>query len=513
MYVVTGEEMHRIDRYTMEKIGLSEETLMENAGQAFCRQLFPTVGLEDRLVVLIGTGNNGGDGFVIGRILKEAGFLVDVIVIPREEKIRGTALKHKRIFENSGHEWITFREVQEHFEQLLTKYTIIIDAMLGTGMVGTPRWPYSDVIESVNGATGRVIAVDIPSGVTATEEKHEVGINADQTYTFQAAKISNFLYPAAFCFGEVHILDIGIPRIALENTFETRKLITDEKVKNSLAVRKQNAHKGVSGKALIIGGSIPMTGAIVLTTGACLRTGAGLVTVAVPDKILLGIAQKTTEAMFYPLPQKNGEIEIIPSHFPQDKTLSAYDGIAVGPGLGRNNKHNLYDTFNDFKGNLVIDADGLYHLVDELDKWRGGREGGPTIITPHLGEMARLTGKTVEEVELQRFRISKQFAMEYKVYLVLKGPFTIITAPDGRQWVNQTGNESLAKGGTGDTLTGMILGFLLQHEYITDAICNAVYIHGKTADELVKSQDILSVTASDIIEVLPKVLHSSRYQT
>ncbi|MBU9710429.1 NAD(P)H-hydrate dehydratase [Bacillus tamaricis] len=466
------------------------------------------------MAILIGTGNNGGDGFVIGRSLKESGYEVDVFLIPPEEKIRGMASNQKRIFERVGYTWIPYKNVEEQMEWKLQNYTVVIDALLGTGIKGTPRSPYKEIIELVNKVNGRIISVDVPSGIPVLEVDDSFdgsGIKADETYTFQAPKITNFIFPFAPYFGDVKVLDIGIPKKALEKHAGTRKLIIETIVQKTLPNRKPNAHKGSNGKALIIGGSQFMPGAPILTTNACLRSGTGLTTLAVPEEILPIVSQNSTEATFRSLPSLDGEIKT--NNLYDELSLNLFYGIAIGPGMGRRNEYSLFESFEHYEGLLVIDADGLFHLSKELPKWKGGRRAGPTIITPHTGEMGRLTGLSTATIEKHRFEVSKTFAKTFGMYVVLKGPYTIVTSPSGMQWVNQSGNPSLAKGGSGDVLTGIILGFLLQHQSILEALCNAVFIHGKTADKLVKTQDGLSVTATDILGNIGKIIHSTRYHS
>ncbi|MFA9556646.1 NAD(P)H-hydrate dehydratase [Evansella sp. AB-rgal1] len=511
MYVVTGDEMHQIDRYTMNEIGLTEVALMESAGQAFCRQLEPTLKKQDKIIILIGSGNNGGDGFVIGRILKED-YNVDVWVIPPEHKIRGAALAHMKIYEKSGYDWFSYaKQREETIELNLNNYTIVIDSLLGTGVQGTPRSPYRELITKMNETNGTIISVDIPSGIPAHEgEVRPIGVKAHETYTFQSAKMSAFCFPTANYYGKISVLPIGIPNKAFTQVNAARKVISEDTVKNTLAKRMPDAHKGSVGKGLIIGGAKEMVGAPVLTTEASLRSGVGLVTLAVPDVIHPIVSQKVTEALFLPLATKNGQI--CANEFISNISLNRFDCIAIGPGLGRKERYKFYPIFSSFHGPIIIDADGLYHLSKELREWRNGRPEGPTIITPHPGEMAMLTGLSIQEVEKQRFKVSKEFAMKFQMYVVLKGPYTIVTTPSGEQWVNTTGNASLAKGGSGDVLTGMIVAFLLQHHDTVSAITNAVYIHGKAADELVKTYDIFSVTATDLINELPVVIRSIRYR-
>ncbi|PYZ95478.1 bifunctional ADP-dependent NAD(P)H-hydrate dehydratase/NAD(P)H-hydrate epimerase [Alteribacter lacisalsi] len=507
MYVVTGERMRQIDRFTMDQVGISETTLMENAGTAAYLQIESIVTPESSIAVLIGAGNNGGDGFVIARRLKEAGFDTDVWIIPPLEKIRGTARVHMDIFIRSGHTFFQYEDSQAIFDRAISSSTYIIDTMLGTGVKGALKAPYDRIVEEVNCSRAEVIAVDLPSGLPAEEnEPFEQAVKACRTIILQAPKETAFLYPYAEYYGEWTTADIGIPCKAFEACGARSRVRTENEVRASLPYRKADGHKGTYGKGLVIGGSEQMPGAVSLTTRAALRTGIGLVTAALPASITATVTGTATEATCLPLQSNQGEMI---SESLTGLDLSSYDGAAIGPGMGRSHPLSFSRIFSGFDGLVVIDADGLYHLAEELNAWRDGR-GGPTVITPHPGEMARLTGKTIEDVEKNRFSLSRQFASEYKMTVVLKGAYTIVTTPDGRQWVNPTGNPGLAKGGSGDTLTGMILAAGLQTDDFLDGVLNAVYIHGLAADQLIHERDEASITASDVIEQLPFALASLR---
>jgi len=269
-----------------------------------------------------------------------------------------------------------------------------------------------------------------------------------------------------------------------------------------LPKRQKNSHKGTYGKGLVVGGSSRMSGAIVMTAKAALRSGIGLLTMAIPECIHHTCASHLLEAMYIPCSSTNGYFTgDIPFHEVD------FDVIAIGPGIGRTDsiKRVVEDAFQQ-NVPIIIDADGLFHFNKELAKMRTA----PTIITPHPGEMARLGGTSIQFVEENRFSVSRQFAMENNVYVVLKGPYTIVTTPAGDQFVNTTGNPALAKGGSGDVLTGIILALIKQAATIQEAISNAVYIHGRTADILVDENHHtnMDVVATDIIEALPKALHS-----
>lgn len=506
--MVTGEEMRQIDRYAIEEIGLKEELLMENAGQAFVNEITSLLDKKTaKIAVLIGAGNNGGDGFVISRSLLEKGYHVDVWLIPPLEKVKGTARYHMDVYLKSGFGLISYHTIaNEGFMQQLTNYTHVVDALLGTGFKGTLRSPYKEIIEQVNRSNCSVFSVDLPSGITAdgTDVETLVAIKASHTISFQCPKLSSFIYPSREYYGNLSIVDIGIPKLAVVKVSSKRHLWTEEDVTRTLPVRRPSSHKGSHGKGLIIAGSKSMTGAPILTTRACHRLGAGLVTLATPCSAHPAIASQLIEATFHLCPSKNGEIDDL--NISNDVLEKRYDAIAIGPGLGRNNNGFFIEALiKGYHKPLIIDADGLYYLKNFLPELLARKEA--TILTPHLGEFAYLTNESIEMIEKNRFQLSKEFAKKYGVYLVLKGPYTIVTTPEGHQFINATGNASLAKGGTGDVLTGMLLALIMQQTDVQMAISNATFLHGRAADYLTENGwSSLSVVASDLVNVMPQVL-------
>lgn len=500
LHAVTAKEMYEIDRCAIEEIGLPGTLLMENAGQSIVREIVPWLALDQRIAILIGSGNNGGDGFVIARQLLSKGYKVDALLIPSKEKIKGDARKHMEWFEASGYTVRPFNDQND-----LKKYSVLIDTMLGIGFKGELRQPYRDIIEACNDHECLKVAIDIPSGISADGGYEcKTAFKANITVTLQSPKLSAFSYPEASYYGELIVADIGIPVKAYKG-IPQRKIWGASDVKGTLPIRNPNSHKGNHGKGLIIAGSVEMTGAPVLTARAAHRSGAGLLTAAVPASTHSIIASHLVESTFSVWPDSeggfNGEIPI---------DLSSFNGLTIGPGIGRSEGARVLvrEVVSETSVPLVIDADGLYHLSTCLNLLKGNREG-PVIVTPHMGEMSRLTGLPISEIEANRFEISKRFAMEFGVYVVLKGPYTLITTPDGKQFVNTTGNSALAKGGSGDVLTGIILGLVLQSEKVEEALCNAVYIHGKAADQLVETtHSSMDVLASDIIETLPSIFRT-----
>ncbi|WP_314733342.1 NAD(P)H-hydrate dehydratase [Anaerobacillus sp. CMMVII] len=511
--MVTGVEMRQIDRYTIEEIGLTEELLMENAGQAFVNHIISLLDKKKaRIAVLIGVGNNGGDGFVISRSLLEKGYHVDVWLVPPVSKVKGTARYHMDIYLKLGYQVNSFETISATgLSQIFMSYTHIIDALLGTGYNGPLRSPYREIIEEVNRSHGNILSVDIPSGLSADGNVDEpiLAVKATHTITFQCPKLSSFLFPFREYLGELTIVDIGIPKRAIDQISSERFIWTEEDIIQTLPVRKPSSHKGSHGKGLIIAGSQAMTGAPILTAKACHRLGAGLVTLATPETAHQAIASQLIEATFHLCPSENGEIATL--NLSNEVLDNRYDAIAVGPGLGRSTKGDFIDTLlTSFNKPLIIDADGLYYLKNFLPSLQMRK--GVTVLTPHVGEFAYLMNEPIEKIEKNRFQFSKQFAEKYGVYLVLKGPYTIVTTPRGKQFINTTGNASLAKGGSGDVLTGMVLALIMQQRDVQSAISNAVFLHGKAADYLTRNGwSPISVIASDLVTIMPHVLEQYQY--
>ncbi|AXF56916.1 NAD(P)H-hydrate dehydratase [Salicibibacter kimchii] len=488
MRIVTGEEMGNVDRYAIEQIGMPGAMLMENAGRAVSERLLAHYDADERFLVLIGTGNNGGDGFVIARTLKSLDRSVDVCLIPPEEKLKGDAKWHKELYEQAGYTWATFDPV--YFQ----KADVVVDALLGTGISGAIREPYRGIIQAVNEAGAAVVAVDLPSGVPGDDRPVPEGaLVADRTITLQQPKLSHYTYPGRGFYGLTEVAPIGIPPLAIANTVQTKRYVWKAAdVVNHWPLRSADSHKGSHGKVGIIAGSETMPGAAALTAGATVNAGAGLTIVNTPRAVIPTVAAHVAEATYF---ARDDKIE----SFYENK-----DGIAIGPGIGFDAKgrETLAALVDHFEGPLIVDADGLHVLADMLENVQEREH--PLIITPHPGEMAMLIDETPGEVNRRRFEVAETFAREHGVYVVLKGPCTIVAAPSGETWINDTGNAGLAKGGSGDVLTGMILAFVARYEGMQPAISTAVYLHGYSADQLYEQgMPLETMTASEIVKVMP----------
>ncbi|MFC2947784.1 NAD(P)H-hydrate dehydratase [Virgibacillus sediminis] len=495
MYIVTAKEMYDIDHYTMHVAGLDGRILMENAGRAISGKMKEMLDSSSRITVFAGAGNNGGDGFVIARTLHNMLYDVQVVQVVPDDKITGNAHYHKNLYLNYGGRLFSADDKQRMLARL-AETDVIVDAMVGIGISGELREPLGEIADCISHSKAKVISVDLPSGLPADEGIAGFqAVQADLTYIVGAPKMTAFLENTANYYGDWEKLDIGFPAESFRK-YANRQLWTAEQFQQTMPKREKYAHKGKHGKGLIIGGSANMPGAAAMAAKASLKTGTGLLTVGSSERVIQMIAPTCMEAMYLPLSDMDGYLVDDPS-----LSLSGYDAVAVGIGLGRSAQTAglIHRVLHDSKGPLIIDADGLHHIKDQLESL--SQREHPTILTPHPGEMSGLLNLPISEILKHPFQLSAEFAKEYEVYLILKGRHTIITAPDGRQAVTSTGNPGLAKGGSGDVLTGMVHAMVMQDQQIFQALCNACFVHGMAADLMVEYKRAHhDLTASDVIE-------------
>lgn len=503
MNIVTAKEMYEIDRIAIEEKGLSGTILMENAGRAMAELLMNQINKETKIVVLVGSGNNGGDGFVLARTLVNLGYQVETIQVVANERIQGDARFHKEIFLQYGCPLTLFEKIEASKEAILTA-DLIVDALLGVGVTGKLRAPYNQIIPLVNQAKSRIVSIDLPSGVPAeTSEAFEMAVKADQTYIVEVPKLSAFIERYAEYYGKWKTVSIGLPKDGFDQV-KTRRTWEGTDIVTTLPARNRFSHKGKHGKGLVIGGSALMPGSIAMTAKAALRAGAGLLTVATVPEAISSVAAHITETTFHSLSEKSGVIT-----GGTDLNYADYDAIVIGMGMGRASDTQQFTQRVVAEANvpLLIDADGLYHIRNDLDMLKA--RTAPTILTPHPGEMATILGCSVQDVLENPFACAERFAKTYQVHLLLKGAYTIVTDPVGDQFVNVTGNEGLAKGGSGDCLAGVILAMVMQEQPLTAAISNSCYIHGKAAELLVENEhSTYDLLATDVIEAIPLVFRT-----
>lgn len=506
MKTVAAETMQELDRLTIEKHGVSGLELMERAGRG-CAEIIHErylTGAGRTVAVFAGKGNNGGDGYVIARILHELGWRVTLFLHASREEIHGDArVALDRL--PDGVMCLDGRE-GEPAELLARAGTpgLIVDALLGTGLKNQVAGVYAAAIGVINSSGRTVVAVDIPSGVDATTGRIlGTAVRADLTVTFALAKLGHILYPGAEYTGELRVVDIGIPS-ELAAAAPSVEYLDRESATLLLRRRGPTCHKGDNGHSLIIAGSTGKSGAAAMTANSAMRSGAGLVTLAAPASIHPVLEAKTTEAMTVPLPD-NGAGELSLAALERIlEILPGRDVVAIGPGLGMSEsvRQLVGEVVAAVRVPLVMDADALNAVVGHLDGIRSAPSPA-VIMTPHPGEMARLAAVSVAEVESDRLGTAARFAAGNGVYLILKGARSVIAAPDGRLAVNASGNPGMASGGMGDVLAGVVTALLAQGYEPFAACCLAVFCHGVAGDLVAAEKGEMGLVATDVQEKLP----------
>jgi NAD(P)H-hydrate epimerase len=520
MKIVSAAEMREIDRATSERFEVPSITLMDNAGSAVARFVLSDYPQAERVGILCGKGNNGGDGFVVARKLVEAGRAVRVLLLSDPTELRGDAaamfqnmlpkLQPQKsapliVREASG---LDSPEAAEIFAA-----DVIVDAILGTGFRPPVSPLYAAAIAKMNAASASIVAVDIPSGADADARRPtSVGdkARADAIVTFTAPRPAHVF--SALTIGPTVIAPIGSPPEAIVSQLGLH-LSTPGDFAAMLAPRAAEANKGSYGHVLVIGGSLGKAGAAAMAGFAALRAGAGLSTVATPKSVLATVAAFHPEVMTEPLAEtEHGTISLQAVGLGLDALLKRKT-LAIGPGISLDSETAEFVRTIVTRGDksLVVDADALSAFEGAADKLNG--HGRTLIITPHPGEMSRLTGLTIAEIQANRLEVARNFAREHELIVVLKGHRTLIAAPDGAVWVNPTGNPGMATGGTGDVLTGMVAGLIAQYpQRALEATALAISLHGLAGDLASESVGENSLVATDLVRFLPQAFAHTRNQ-
>jgi ADP-dependent NAD(P)H-hydrate dehydratase / NAD(P)H-hydrate epimerase len=504
MRVLNTAQMREADSRTIQDIGIPSIVLMENAGRQVVAALEGSYSdlLTRHVAVLCGRGSNGGDGFVVARTLHQRGIAVSVFVLGAIADVRGDARLNLEILGRLGLTTVEIADEQAwelHFSEI-GECDLIIDAMFGTGLKGPLVGVLETVVADVNSSGIPVVAVDLPSGLSGdTPDLIGDCIHAAITVTLGAPKLPLVLPPGEVCAGHVVIADIGIPSDVLDSVDGPRiDLLTREDMREMVPPRQVDSHKGDYGHVLVVAGSRGRTGAAHLAALGALRSGAGLVTVATPKTCAPIVAAMAPEYMTLSLDETDegqlgtGSVEQVLSF--------ERDVIAVGPGLGTGEPVAAFVRSLLERGSvpLVLDADALNVLARDPESLNGRDGGRDVIITPHPGEMARLVGLSIDDVQANRIEVARSFATSRNLYVILKGHRTLIATPDGKVFICPTGNPGMATGGSGDLLTGMVaawLGQLLD----TEAACKlAVFLHGLAGDLAEADEGEIAMTATDI---------------
>lgn len=527
MIILKPEEMRKVDEMAVEA-GFPDLLLMETAGRGVAEKVRQVLYGEShshkhlthdelhgfdqgnnlgkgRVLVIAGKGNNGGDGLAAARYLDIWGFHVKILMLAGEEDLTGSPLVNFKLCKLRDIDIYNITTDEEGYleeaENLIYKADLIIDAMLGTGLKGDVREPYTSLIGLTNQLASFVLAVDIPSGIDG-ENGNIMGdaVIADYTMTMAYPKPGLVIYPGRNHCGEVEIVDLGVPvQFALKQC--PQHFVLDiEEASSLLPQRPVNSHKGTFGKVGVIGGSSGMAGAPSFTGIAALKIGAGLVRVAVPENIQATVAGYSPELITVGLKGMENLLKVDNLNRIED-LMEQSTVMAVGPGLGISDSTTkiVSKILQEYQGPVILDADGINSLGDVglLSQRRG-----PIILTPHPGEFARLVNKSIEEIQCRRIDFSREFAVQNKVCLVLKGAASVIALPDGNVYINPTGNEGMATAGSGDVLTGMITGLLAMGMDVEEAVVLGPYLHGIAGDLAAEEISTYSMTAGDIISYI-----------
>lgn len=511
MKLLKAEEMKVIDQRASSEYGIPSLILMENAGLRTLEVIEEILGdsINKSVIILAGKGNNGGDGLVIARHLLNSGAAVRVFLTGQVEELTPDSRLNYDILLRMGARILPLigDEDLDRLMLSLMNADLIVDALYGIGFKGSLGQFESRIVKMVNWCRAPVVAVDIPSGVEADSGRvHGPAIKATHTVTFALPKIGLVLEPGKDYVGTLSVADISIPSFLLEDSSIKTNLINEQMVRTLLKPRAADSHKGTYGHALVIGGSPGMTGAVMMASLAALRSGAGLVTAAVPESLAAVVDSNLMEIMTAPLAQ-TGQSTIALEALPAMENLLGTSSVcAIGPGMSRYPEAGTVVRFVLEKAGVpvVIDADGLNALQGDSTVFKNRQV--PVVLTPHPGEMARLTGKSIEEIQSNRIEIACTFAHEWGVCLVLKGNKTIVANPAGEVYINISGNPGMATAGSGDVLCGVIAGLMAQGLKPQDAAFVGVYLHGLAGDLAAQVKGERGLIAGDLIAGLPGVI-------
>jgi NAD(P)H-hydrate epimerase len=505
MRVTTAAEMREIDRITTKNYGVHSHTLMENAGSGVAQFIVERYPTAERITVICGKGNNGGDGFVAARKLHRAGRVVEVLLLAGAGDLMGDAasmferLPLRPVFVQSPQELVS------ETSRSLSNCDLVVDAILGTGFTPPVKGLHADAIAAINRSGKPVVAVDIPSGADSDSTQPQSGeeiVRADAIVTFTAPRPAHVF--GVLTRGPIVVVSIGSPDEVIASSLRLEVTVARD-LSRLLAPRPLDSNKGMYGHVLVLGGSVGKSGAAAMAGMAALRAGAGLSTVAVPRSVLPSVAGFAAELMTEPLAETFGGGIGTQAISGFDQLAGPMSVIALGPGIGRQPEtiEFVHEAVRRVKCPMVIDADGLNAFQGKTELLDGRQR--PLVLTPHPGEMSRLMGLTIKQVQADRLGVARSFAREHGLVLVLKGNNTLIALPDGQVWVNPTGNPGMATGGTGDILTGMTGGIIGQMtDDVASATVAAVYLHGLAGDVAADTVGEHSLTATDLLTGLPE---------
>ena len=507
MKVSTVSEMRELDRKAIEEFGIADELLMENAGQAVHFALLNEFGIAGkRFVVFCGLGNNGGDGLVAARKIHSAGGTVQVLILGDPIKFKGAA---KTNFDIASRLPIEMRQIESAHEAQaeVARCDCIVDAILGTGLTREVTGLYREVIELINRSEKAVFSVDIPSGVHGdTGKAMGAAVRADVTVTFGLPKIGNMLFPGYDLGGKLYVSHISFP----PSIYDADTLKIEISPLAEMPPRDKNGHKGDFGQVLFVAGAAGYLGAPYFSASSFLKAGGGYSRLAAPNSIVPFIGSKGSEIVFHPQTETEAGSIALQNKSALLALSERVDMVIVGPGLSLDpeTQRLIRELTAEIEKPLLIDGDGITAVSQDLEAVKGRRAA--TILTPHLGEMSRITGTSVQEIDDAKIGVLQRTTAELNATIVLKGAHSLIGHPDGRVFVNTSGNSGMATAGSGDVLTGTIAAMFGLGLPLQTAVRQGVFVHGLAGDLAAEDRGEDGITAQDILDHLPPALQMIR---
>jgi len=503
--VLTSEGQRAIDQRAVAG-GVSSAALMESAGRSAADLIRQSLEFK-QVVVVAGRGGNGGDALVVARYLHQAGMTVSAFAVCAAEQFsETTATMAQRLEQAAPGKLRSLTDNLDPLKEALDEADGLIDGLFGSGLDRGLSGRFSEVVEIINAARAQTVSLDLPSGLPSDRGcPFDGAVRADFTIAMEFLKPAHLLYPARSYCGNILLARVAYPEKVFVDLVPLARVPTRTGARALLPARPPNGHKGTFGRVLVVAGSIGMSGAAILCAKGALRAGAGLVTVACPAAINPVIETALTEAITLPLPDEKGHL--IPDAMGiLTSALDRADVVAIGPGLSRQSSVGelVLALLKKIRVPIVLDADGLFPLRPGLDVLKD--TSGRIVLTPHPGELSHLIDRPVDQIDAKRIEVTRTFAAEHGVVLLLKGRPTAIGTPDGEVYLNPTGNTGLATGGSGDVLTGLVAGFLAGGACPADAAVLGAYVHGAAADFLARNIAERSILPSDLIDVLPAVI-------
>jgi ADP-dependent NAD(P)H-hydrate dehydratase / NAD(P)H-hydrate epimerase len=518
MKIVTATQMAGLDRRTIDEAGTPGAVLMGRAGQGifeYMSRFIERGKLKREVVLFAGKGNNGGDTFVVARLLKESGIKNTTFVLTDPANIGGDAANVFKEFKECGCEFFTVENLSalEKHDALIDDCSLIVDGILGTGIRGEVRGFFAEVIAYINKKEQPVVAIDIPSGIGGDDGIGEGAcINATATVTMAQPKRGCFLGKALNFVGDLAVVDIGVPPGYVEEVENDSELLMQDEMAELVPLRQRVSHKGSYGRLLVLAGSAGYTGAAAMTCMGALRAGAGLVYLGIPKSLNPILESILTETITLPMDETADGVFSATNLDRIVEFSQTMDAVIIGPGIGTSPETTelIKKLLGKLNKPLVLDADGLNCLGNETDCLTD--YSAPLIVTPHPGEMARLTDRNTGEIMNNRWSAALDFSQAHKIITVLKGAGTVIADPaSDKVYINITGNPGMATAGTGDVLSGMIGGFIGQGIEAVDAARLGVYMHGMAGDLAAEKIGQHSLIASDLINFIPTAFANLSY--